>query len=55
MSETERLLHNLVSATVNVALAQGATVLAAEKQRDEAVTELAKHLDANSLRPVRNK
>lgn len=45
MSELERLLHNLVSATANVTTARGMQAGPAEKQRDEAVSELARWIE----------
>lgn len=45
MTELERLLHNLVSATVNVATAHGMQMTVTEKQRDEAVSDLAAYLE----------
>ncbi len=45
MSELERLLHNLVSATANVTTAHGMQRTPAEKQRDKAVAELARHIE----------
>ncbi len=46
MSELERLLHNLVSATSNVATAVGGhPLVAAEKERESAVSELAAYLE----------
>lgn len=46
MSELERLLHNLVSATSNVATSmRGQPLVAAEKQREDAVHELAAYLE----------
>lgn len=47
MTETERLLHNLVSATAVVAVAKGSREISeAERRRVVAVKELADHLDA---------
>lgn len=47
MTELERLLHNLVSATAEVAMvpADMRQINAAEKQRDEAVKALADYLE----------
>lgn len=46
MSELERLLHNLVSATANVATATvHEQIEAAGEQRDKAVSELAAYLE----------
>ena len=46
MTETERLLHNLVSATSNVATAhRGQPLVAAEAQREDAVKDLAAYIE----------
>lgn len=53
MSDIERLLHNLVSATANVACARGMLATQAERQRDEAVRELAVWLTEHVARPAK--
>ena len=53
MSEIERLLHNLVSATANLTTARGMAATLAETQRDEAVKELAAWLSTKPPNPTR--
>lgn len=50
MSDIERLLHNLVSATANVTTARGMLATKAETERDAAVKALAAWLTANTAR-----